>query len=277
MSSPIFFYFNANSDRETKELILRNTSKKDIVYKVRQSCPLSVKVKPYTGAIKSGKIQVISVTLSEKFSKIQSAISKIYLDIFCLDVNKDNYDVRRSWLYGNNESMEQLSHRLMLQKVHNECPRRMVIDLPDRASLVEPIILPIDFYSEGDTKTCHPIDEGIEDAEKFDWKDKLFYHPKRGVVCNDENVMESHIRVPSNRVVSNVVNDIEPKVIDRNNASNGIIQSLVKFLFPPIENNTIKENVNNDVTGPIDLKADVTTYKATERKRKRGTLGICGA
>uniref|UniRef100_A0A0K0EHZ1 Major sperm protein n=1 Tax=Strongyloides stercoralis TaxID=6248 RepID=A0A0K0EHZ1_STRER len=277
MSSPPIFYFNSNNDRETKELILRNTSKKDIVYKVRQSCPLSVKVKPYVGAIKSGKTQIISVTLNETFSKIQSSLSKIYLDIYCLDINKINFKVRRSWLYGNNETIKQLSHRLMLQKTSNECPRRMIIDLPARASLMEPIVLPIDLYSEGDTKTCRPIDEDFNVAETFDWKDKLIYNSRNVNIFTNENVMESHIRTPSNKIVSKVVNDIAPKIIDRDNATNGIIQSLAKFLFPPIENNSIKENINNDVTGPIDLKADVTTYKATERKRKRGTFGICGA
>uniref|UniRef100_A0A0N5B659 Major sperm protein n=1 Tax=Strongyloides papillosus TaxID=174720 RepID=A0A0N5B659_STREA len=277
MNPPAFFNFESHNDKQTKVLVLRNTSNKDVVYKVRQSCSLSVKVKPCVGAIRRGEFQRIEVTLNESFSKIESKIGKIYLDVYCMDVNKNNFKERRSWLYGNDECIGQLSHRFIIKKISTECPRKMVIDLPARALLIDPIVLPIDYYTEGDTKTCHPIDDGTNVAETFDWKDKMTYCPKNKNIFNNEPVMKSHIRTPSHRVVSNIGNDEKPKKINGNNGSNGIIQCLAKFLFPPNgDNTTSKENINNDVTGPLDLKADVTTYKAYEKTRKRGTIGICG-
>uniref|UniRef100_A0A0N4ZSV8 Major sperm protein n=1 Tax=Parastrongyloides trichosuri TaxID=131310 RepID=A0A0N4ZSV8_PARTI len=274
--NPYYFNFENTDKEQTKTLILRNTSKKDIVFKVRQSCPLSVRVKNHVGAIKRGHKQNIEITLNESFSKIQSSIDKIYLDIYCLDINKINFKARRGWLYSDDETVSQLCHRFMIRKTTADCPRRMVVDLPARASLIEPILIPIDYYTEADTKTCRAIDEDFFLASPLEWKDKLIYHPKTGTLFNNDQVMKSHIRVPSERVVSKIMSESGPKVIDRQNASFGLIQGIAKFLFPPAEDNLQPGNVGNDVTGPIDLKADVTTYKAHDRVRKRGTIGICG-
>uniref|UniRef100_A0AC35UHC2 Major sperm protein n=1 Tax=Rhabditophanes sp. KR3021 TaxID=114890 RepID=A0AC35UHC2_9BILA len=284
---PTFFLFKEliHEETQTKKLILRNTSKKDVVFKIRQSCPLSIKVKSHAGAIRVGKCISVNVTMNSSFSVIESRVDKIYLDVYCQDINKTNIKERRGWLYNDNHDVSQLSHRFIIKQSRLNIPPTMVINLPGKAILVGRIVVPIDYASEEDVKTCYQIDKGIAEATSLTSRDKAEYDPsKSNGLFFSTPVMRSHNR-------EKVEHPLVGKIIDEKATFNAaavqhhepsLLGQFFSYLFPasnardPADDGYVSNDDSLEFTESTKL-TDIK-YKSREHRRSKQNqgLGVCG-
>ncbi|KAK6733839.1 hypothetical protein RB195_017541 [Necator americanus] len=156
-----------------KQIVIRNTTRQDIVLKIKSDAPRALQFEAEKIVVDSRKYVIVNMVFNEKelASSAKGSASMIY--VFARPVTKYNQECLRKWLTEENcETATQLAFAIELHLTNYEfSASKLILDLPGSASLIDPIPYAIDAPLDIDCRTGINIDADANTATVFDDRD----------------------------------------------------------------------------------------------------------
>ncbi|XGW09428.1 hypothetical protein V3C99_011603, partial [Haemonchus contortus] len=158
---------------QSKQIVIRNTTKQDIVLKIKSDAPRALQFEAEKIVVDSRKYVIVNMIFHEKELSAypKGASSMIY--VYARPVTKYNQECLRRWLTIDNcESSSQLAFAIQLQITSSEfSASKLILDLPGHASLIDPIPNAIAANVDSDCVTGINIDADTNTANVLEDKD----------------------------------------------------------------------------------------------------------
>ncbi|CAJ0606524.1 unnamed protein product [Cylicocyclus nassatus] len=156
-----------------KQMVIRNTTKQDIVLKIKTDAPRGLQFEAEKIVVDSRKYVIVNMIFNEKElnSSTRGTASMIY--VYARPVTKYNQECLRRWLTVENcETTAQLAFCIQLYLTNAEfSASKLILDLPGSASLIDPVPNAIEAPLDTDCVTSINIDADTNTGTVFDDKD----------------------------------------------------------------------------------------------------------
>uniref|UniRef100_A0A0N5BAS1 Major sperm protein n=1 Tax=Strongyloides papillosus TaxID=174720 RepID=A0A0N5BAS1_STREA len=215
-----------------RKILLRNTLKVPVVFKIRQSCQLSLKISHTTGIIKENSIQVIKIRYVHGFKKLVNNEVPKHFDIFIRLYEDKKKEKIYKWLKNEISEPNHLAHRFILRQGTGYISSTFVFDIPCKASILEPVLFPSSEDMDDNCRTAIQIDEGTTTAQR------ILNYPKEFLYNNNNNNLYhyDYHRLDGNLLTGTT--DVQTYTVERNKSNtNGIIYAAIEYLFGGKNNN----------------------------------------
>ncbi|VDM65289.1 unnamed protein product [Strongylus vulgaris] len=156
-----------------KQMVIRNTTKQDIVLKIKSDAPRALQFEAEKIVVDSRKYVIVNMVFNEKELTASSKGTASMIYVFARPVTKYNQECLRRWLTVDNcETTAQLAFSIQLQLTNAEfSATKLILDLPGSASLIDPIPNAIEAPLDTDCVTSINIDADTNTGNVFDDKD----------------------------------------------------------------------------------------------------------
>uniref|UniRef100_A0A0N4Z5U5 Major sperm protein n=1 Tax=Parastrongyloides trichosuri TaxID=131310 RepID=A0A0N4Z5U5_PARTI len=233
-------------------LLLRNTLNESVIYKIRQSCQLSLKITPTIGEIGPKSTKLITIKYLLGFKKLINNSMPKHFDIYVRVSNtkKDNKDrTLYSWLKNEIVEPNHLAHRFILTEKFGYISSIFVFDIPCKAAIIEPILFPVDFIDEPNCRTAIQIDKDtIEGRRIISYPKELAYMNYNNDINENNNYYEQNKR-GSKTNVNDLPNRNDSQysyqTTQMKNEYNGILTTAINYLFGYRNDNEDSIYMNN--------------------------------
>ncbi|KJH45860.1 hypothetical protein DICVIV_08088 [Dictyocaulus viviparus] len=145
----------------TKQIIIRNTTRQDIVLKIKSDAPRAIHFEAEKIVVDSRKYVVVNMVFNERELSSSPKGSESKVRIYARPVTKYNQECLRRWLTAENCEMTSQLAFLIELRLDNYIysASKLILDLPGQASLVDPIPRAIQACVDEDCVTGINIDK----------------------------------------------------------------------------------------------------------------------
>ncbi|WKX95016.1 hypothetical protein Q1695_011903 [Nippostrongylus brasiliensis] len=158
---------------QPKQIVIRNTTRQDIVLKIKSEAPRALQFEAEKIVVDSRKYVIVNMMFNEKeLSSYPKGVSSM-IYIYARPVTKYNQECLRKWLTTENcETASQLAFAIQLHVTCYEfSASKLILDLPGHASLIDPITNAVNANVDTDCVTGINIDADTNTANVLDEKD----------------------------------------------------------------------------------------------------------
>uniref|UniRef100_A0A0K0DU90 Major sperm protein n=1 Tax=Strongyloides stercoralis TaxID=6248 RepID=A0A0K0DU90_STRER len=217
------FYIPSLEQSYERNILLRNTLKIPIAFKIRQSCQLSLKVSSTIGIINGKSTQLIKIQYTWGFKNLVNNDVPKHFDIFIRAYDNQKESIIYKWFKNEISEPNHLAHRFVITPKIGYISSIFVLDIPCKASVIEPIIFPSTNKDDDNCSTAIQIDEDTETANK------IIEYPKELLYNENNNNLYQYDLYQNERKNFDRFNETSYSI--QRNKNNGIINATINYLF----------------------------------------------